>query len=81
MRDDSDFAPLTPTWFPPWFDETFSREVYSPRELPGILELSKSAVYRALKTGDLDAFRVGKRWAVPKPAIREWLLDAYTLNN
>jgi excisionase family DNA binding protein len=58
----------------------FTKESYSPTEIQRLLGIDKNRVYRAVAYGELEGFRNGGRWIVPKPAIREWLLAGYNLN-
>jgi excisionase family DNA binding protein len=71
---------LTPEWFEDWFSDTFPEDAYAPFQVWTRLRISKDRVYRAIAYGDLDAFRLGSRWTIPRPALRAWLLDNYSLN-
>lgn len=72
--------PIKPTWFDHWFNTAFPDESYSPADIRQILRMNKDRIYRAISFGELEAFRTGGRWIIPKPAIRSWLLDGYNLN-
>lgn len=69
-----------PDWFEEWFSKTFTEAAYSPRDLRRWLRMNRNGVYRALQTAELEGFRRGGRWVIPRPALRSWLLNGYTLN-
>jgi len=71
---------IIPEWFPVWFDTNFSRAATTPGYIARTAALSKDTVYRALNSGELEAFRVGNRWSIPKPALEKWFLESLNLN-
>lgn len=72
---------MEPEWFPEWFDSRFRRRIdYSPGMVVRALGIPESRVYRAIGDGSLEAIRTGGRWLIPRPAIRRWLLEGYSLN-
>jgi hypothetical protein len=71
---------LKPEWFEGWFGKKFREDSFSPLEIAARLRMDKNRVYRALNYGDLEAFRIAGRWVIPKPAVRDWLLESYSLN-
>lgn len=75
--------PLVPTWFDDWFKDLFPNDqpVLKPSEVIQTLKIPKDRLYRAINYGALDAFRTGKRrWHIPRPGLKNWLIECYTLN-
>lgn len=72
---------LEPIWFDHWFEERFpaGRE-YGPLEVAEALGVNKNVVYRALACGELDGIRTGRKWIIPRQAIRDWLLERVAPN-
>lgn len=80
-EDAEDFPDeMTPEWFEDWFQDRFPEDSYAPFQVWTRLGISKDRVYRAIAYGDLDAFRLGGRWMIPRPGLRSWLLENYSLN-
>jgi len=48
-----------------------AREYYSIPEAAARLGLSRIAVFKKVKKGQLDALRVGRNWAVPSAALEK----------
>lgn len=71
---------IAPEWFDEWFGGIFPEDSYAPFQVWTRLGISKDRVYRAISYGELDAFRLGGRWMIPRPGLRAWLLDNYSLN-
>jgi len=74
---------LIPQWFEDWFDEKFPRglEPYAPLYIAKKLKVNKNVIYRALLMGELEGFRISSgRWMVPRTALKQWLLEKYSLN-
>jgi len=70
---------ITPDWFDDWFDNTFKHEFITPAILIKI-GFKKDQIYRAAGDGSLEAFKPNGRWYIPRPALRIWLLQNYSLN-
>ena len=55
--------------------------VYKVSAVAEALDLSRSTVYRAIESGELDALRIGKSVRIPGTALAAWLdkcaQDAY----
>ena len=49
------------------------RLVLTLDEVAGLLEMSRSAAYRAAALGEIPSRRVGRRLVVPVPLLRQWL--------
>ena len=48
-----------------------AREYYSIPEAAAILGISRIAVFKRVKKGQLEALRFGRNWAVPAHALTE----------
>ena len=59
------------TQAPPEDDD--ERIVYTPDELVSKLGLPRHQVFRALRSGDIPARRVGRRYLVSKVGLERWL--------
>ncbi len=53
------------------------RATYSIKDVMALFGLSRSAVYLALKTGEIPSFRIGKRVLIPKEAIDKMLAGPF----
>lgn len=42
-------------------------------ELREILSIGRNAVYDLLNSGDIQAFRIGRNWKVPKDAVIQYI--------
>jgi len=71
--------PRVPKWFGDWFRYRFPKgeDPFRPPEVWQQIDCSKSAVYRAIRNGDLRAIRVGGRYVIPRPGLRTWLKENY----
>lgn len=48
-------------------------DVATPAEVAQALGMGRTAVYAALRSGDLPAARIGGRWCIPKQRLLERL--------
>lgn len=71
---------LEPQWFDTWFAEHFPRRHYGPLEVADALGVDKNVIYRALAFGELDGIRTGRKWIIPRQAVRDWLLERVSVN-
>lgn len=46
-----------------------AREYYSLPEVAALLGISRIAVFKRVKKGQLEALRIGRNWAVPAAAV------------
>jgi len=46
-----------------------AREYYSLPEVAAMLGISRIAVFKRVKKGQLEALRIGRNWAVPAAAV------------
>lgn len=48
-------------------------EVITVKQLADFLQVSELTVLRAIKAGNLDAFKVGRDWRIEKEAVMNWV--------
>lgn len=46
---------------------------YTPLEVAERLPISRSGVYKLLKTGEIPRKRIGKKYVIPRGAFEKWL--------
>lgn len=44
-----------------------------------ILNIGPNAAYRLLNSGELKAFRIGRVWKIPSPALEDFILTQSSL--
>lgn len=49
------------------------RAVYTVREVAALLSLSTSTAYALVRSGDIPAERLGRRWVIPRSRFHAWL--------
>jgi excisionase family DNA binding protein len=47
--------------------------IYTPSELARVLGISRNGVYAALRNGTIPHVRIGRRFVIPKTAVKSWL--------
>ena len=52
------------------FDTT---EIMTVEELMELLHIGKSTVYQLLDSGEIRAFRIGRKWKIPKVAVYDYI--------
>jgi excisionase family DNA binding protein len=50
-------------------------EVYTVRQVAGLLGLNLGITYELVRKGEIPAKRLGRRWLVPRAAFHAWLTD------
>jgi excisionase family DNA binding protein len=50
-----------------------TRAVYTVREVAALLSLSTSTAYALVRSGDIPAERLGRRWVIPRTRFHAWL--------
>lgn len=50
-------------------------EIITIDELCDILMIGKNTAYRLLTEKKIKAFRIGKKWRIPKTSIKEFILE------
>ena len=53
-----------------------SEAVITPEELALTLGVSRQGVYLGLRNGSIPSIRLGKRFVIPRAAIKNWLENA-----
>lgn len=52
--------------------EQFS-DILTVDELCEVLGIGANAAYQMLKDGTISAFRIGRRWKIPREAVQEYI--------
>lgn len=52
-----------------------SPEVYTVRQVAGMLGLALGMTYDLVRRGEIPAKRLGRRWLVPRAAFHTWLSE------
>jgi excisionase family DNA binding protein len=61
--------------------EGLSSVFESVDELAAEINLSRAKTYEGLRSGVIPSIRVGKRFIVPREAVRRWLSSCYPTNS
>lgn len=48
-------------------------DIITVKQLAEFLQVSEQTIKRAIKTGDLEAFKVGRDWRVEREKVQEWI--------
>ena len=48
-------------------------EILTFKECQRLLKVGKNTLLRLLHNGDIEAFRIGNRWKIPKSAIFDYI--------
>ena len=48
-------------------------EIITVEELMELLQIGKSTAYQLLDSGEIKAFRIGRKWKIPKSAGYEYI--------
>jgi len=48
-------------------------EIMTVEELMEMLQIGKSTAYQLLASGEIRAFRIGRKWEIPKKAVYEYI--------
>jgi len=48
-------------------------EIMTVDELMEMLQIGKSTAYQLLASGEIRAFRIGRKWKIPKKAVYEYI--------
>lgn len=51
------------------------QNIVTPKQLAEYLKVSEMTIKRALKSGALSGFKVGRDWRIEKVAVLKWLKD------
>ncbi len=50
-------------------------EILSIEELCEILAIGKNVAYRLLSEKEIKAFKIGKKWKIPKNSVKNFILE------
>ena len=48
-------------------------DILTVEELCEVLDIGANAAYQMLNDGSLPAFRIGRRWKIPKESVKEFI--------
>lgn len=57
----------------PQGEATATRAVYTVKEAARLLSISVSTAYALVRSGDIPAERLGRRWVIPRVRFHAWL--------
>lgn len=49
------------------------QDILSVKDLSEFMKVSDQTIKRAIKSGKLKAFKVGKEWRIEREAVMEWV--------
>lgn len=52
-------------------------DIMTVKECQQLLKVGKNTILDLIHSGELDAFRIGRRWKIPKEAVIEYLKGKY----
>lgn len=50
-------------------------EILTVTEVMELLYIGKNTAYRLLNSGEIQGFRIGRTWKIPKDALTEYILS------
>ena len=50
-----------------------SNDIMKLEEVMQYLDIGKNTLYRLLKSGELNAFKIGKVWKIPKKSVEKYI--------
>lgn len=53
------------------------KETYTPHEVGDMLSLSKTTIYKYLKSGEIASIKIGREYVIPKQYIENYLEKSY----
>lgn len=51
------------------------QDIVTVKQLAEFLQVSEQTIKRAIKAGDLKAFKVGRDWRIEREAVMAWLKE------
>ena len=48
-------------------------EIMTVKDCQNILKVGKNTLLKLIHSGEIDAFRIGSRWKIPKEAVVEYI--------
>ena len=52
-----------------------NKDIMRLEEVMQYLDIGKNTLYGLLKSGELNAFKIGKVWKIPKKSLEEYVLS------
>lgn len=52
-------------------------DIMTFKECQNVLKVGKNTLLDLLHNGDIEAFRIGNRWKIPREAIMEYICHKY----
>lgn len=52
-------------------------DIMTFRECQNVLKVGKNTLLNLIHNGDIEAFRIGNRWKIPREAIIEYICHKY----
>ena len=59
-----------------WLDQY--PDVLTPEEAMAVLQIGRNKIYELLRTGQLEAMKIGKLYRIPKESIHRFLRSCLT---
>lgn len=50
-----------------------NNDILKIEDVMKLLDIGKNTLYRLLKSGDINAFKIGKVWKIPKSSIDDFV--------
>ncbi len=50
-----------------------TKDILTLKELQELLHIGKNTALRLVQSGEIEAFRVGKQWRVPKESVAKYV--------
>lgn len=50
-----------------------NRDIMKFEEVLEYLDIGKNTLYRLLQSGELNAFKIGKVWKIPRKSVEEYI--------
>ncbi len=58
-----------------------NNDIMKLEEVMQYLDIGKNTLYRLLKSGELNAFKIGKVWKIPKKSVEEYINKSLSDNS
>ena len=50
-----------------------NNDILNLKDVMKLLDVGKNTLYRLLKSGDINAFKIGKVWKIPKSSVDDYV--------
>ena len=57
-----------------------NNDIMKLEEVMQYLDIGKNTLYGLLKSGELDAFKIGKVWKIPRKSVEEYVAKSLQSN-